>query len=78
MGLEKDLPVCDQHFSVFRPFRDHLAASDRWPKTIQKDFGNVWVLGGESIRNLNNDSSRTEKPMDLLLRRTVEYSGPLR
>ena len=48
MGLEKDLPPGDQLIALFRPFLEHLAASDLSPKTVQKHVDNVWVLGGES------------------------------
>jgi hypothetical protein len=46
MGLEKDLPPGEQLLSLFRPFLEHLAASDLSPATIQKHIDNMWVLGG--------------------------------
>ena len=46
MGLEKDLPPGEQLVSLFRPFLEHLAASDLSPKTIQKHVDNMWALGG--------------------------------
>ena len=46
MGLEKDLPPGEQLLTMFRPFLDHLAASDLSPKTIQKYVDNMWALGG--------------------------------
>ena len=55
MGLEKDLPPGEQLIALFRPFLEHLAASDLSPKTIQKHVDNVWILGGEFIRDLNDD-----------------------
>ena len=36
MGLEKDVPPGEQLLALFRPFLEHLAASDLSPKTIQK------------------------------------------
>ena len=50
MGLEKDLPPGEQLVTLFRPFLEHLAASNLSPKTIQKHVDNMWVLGGEFIR----------------------------
>ena len=75
MGLEKDLPPGEQLIALFRPFLEYLAASDRSPKTIQKHVDNVWVLGGEFIRDLNYDPSLREKPVDVVLRRMIEFDG---
>jgi hypothetical protein len=77
MGLEKDLPPGEQLLALRRPFLEHLAASNLSPKTIQKHVDNIWALGGEFIRDLHNDPSLRKKPVDLILRRTIEYGGPL-
>ena len=77
MGLEKDLPPGEDLLALFRPFLEHLAASNLSPKTIQKHVDNVWALGGEFIRDLHNDPSLRRKPVDLVLRRMIEYGGPL-
>jgi hypothetical protein len=57
MGLEKDLPPGDQLVTLFRPFLEYLAASNLSPKTIQTHVDNMWVLGGEFIRDLHSDPS---------------------
>jgi hypothetical protein len=72
MGLEKDLAP-----TLFRAFLEHLAASNLSPKTIQKHVDNMWVLGGEFIRDLHNDPSLRNKPVDRILLRMIEYGGPL-
>src|ERR1035441_5717880 len=77
MGLEKDLPPGEQLLALFRPFLEHLAASDLSPKTIQKHVDNMWALGGEFIRDLHSDSSLRKKPVELVLRQMIEYDGPL-
>jgi hypothetical protein len=77
MGLEKDLPPGEQLLTLFRPFLEFLAASDLSPKTIQKHVNNIWVLGGEFIHDLHNDSSLRKKPVDRLLSQMIEYGGPL-
>jgi hypothetical protein len=77
MGLEKDLPPGEQLLRVFRPFLEHLAASSLSPKTIQKHVDNVWVLGGEFIRDLHNDPALRKKPVDRVLLKMIEYGGPL-
>jgi hypothetical protein len=77
MGLEKDLPPGEQLLAVFRPFLEHLAASNLSPKTIQAHVDNMWVLGGEFIRDLHNDSSLRKKPVGQVLFKMIEYGGPL-
>jgi hypothetical protein len=77
MGLEKDMPPGEQLLVLFRPFLEHLAASGLSPKTIQKHVDNMWVLGGEFIRDLHSDSSLRKKPVDRVLSHTIEYGGPL-
>jgi hypothetical protein len=77
MGLEKDLPPGEQLLAVFRPFLQHLAASSLSPKTIQKHVDNMWVLGGEFIRDLHNDPALRKKPVARVLLKMIEYGGPL-
>ena len=77
MGLEKDLPPGEQLVALFRPFLEHLAASDLSPNTIQKHVDNMWALGGEFIRELHSDSSLRKKPVERVLSGMIEYGGPL-
>jgi hypothetical protein len=71
MGLEEDLPPGDQLLTLFRPFLEHLAASNLSPKTIQKHVDNMWVLGGEFIRDLHSDTSLRNKPVERILRQMI-------
>lgn len=57
MGLEKDLPPGEQLLACFRPFIEHLASSSLSAKTIRKHVDNLWMLGGEIIRDLHEDPS---------------------
>ena len=66
MGLEKELPPGEQ-LALFRPFLEYLAASDLSPKTIQKHVDNVWALGGEFIRDLNDNPALRKRPVDRVL-----------
>ena len=78
MGLEKDLPPGQELVTSFRPFLEHLVGSDLSPKTIQSHVDNLWLLGGEIIRDLNYDPSLRKLPADRLLRRVVgDDGGPL-
>ena len=77
MGLEKDLPPGEQLIALFRPFLEHLAASNLSPKTIQNHVDNMWALGGEFIRDLNYDPSLRKKPVEQVLVKMIEYGGPM-
>jgi hypothetical protein len=78
MGWEKDLPPGAELVACFRPFVEHLVGSDLSPKTIQKHVDNLWVLGGEIIRNLNEDPSLRRKSIEQVLDdRIDEEGGPL-
>jgi hypothetical protein len=75
MGLAKDLPPGEQLLACFRPFIEHLAASSLSPKTIRMHVDNLWVLGGEIIRDLNDDPSLRKVTADRLLRNVVHVDG---
>ena len=77
MGLEEDLPPGAQLLTLFRPFLEHLAASNLSPKTIQKHVDNMWALGGEFIRDLHCNTSLRKKPVEQILLQMIEYGGPL-
>jgi len=77
MGLDKDLPPGEQLVALFRPFLEHLAASDLTPKTIQKHVDNMWALGGEFIRELNYDPPLRKQPVEQHLLKMIDYGGPL-
>ena len=78
MGTEKDLPPGEELVACFRPFLEHLVGSDLSPKTIQKHVDNLWSLGGEIIRDLNEDPSLRKKPIEQILGdRIDEEGGPL-
>jgi hypothetical protein len=78
MGLEKDLPPGEKLAACFRPFLERLVASDLSPKTIQKHVDNLWALGGEIIRDLNETPALRKKKVEhLLADRIDDEGGPL-
>jgi hypothetical protein len=78
MGWEKDLPPGEELVACFRPFLEDVVASELSPKTIQKHVDNVWALGGEIIRDLNENPSLRSKPIEQILAdRIDEEGGPL-
>jgi hypothetical protein len=75
MGLEKDLPPGEALVVCFRPFIEHLAASSLSPKTIRRHVDNLWLLGGEIIRDLNYNPALRTVPAQKLLRDVVGADG---
>ena len=78
MGWEEDLPPGEKLVARFRPFLEALAASDLSPKTIQRHVDNLWALGGEIIRDLNENPSLRRKSIEQILDdRIDDEGGPL-
>jgi hypothetical protein len=77
MGLEIDLMPGEQLLVLFHPFLDDPAASGLSPKTIQKHVDNLWVLGGEFIRDLNDQPALRKRPVNRVLSDMIEEGGPL-
>jgi hypothetical protein len=75
MGLERDLPPGEQLLACFRPFIEDLASSSLSPKTIRKHVDNLWMLGGEIIRDLNQDPSLRKVAADRLLSDAIHADG---
>ena len=78
MGLDKDLLPGEQLVAHLRPFIEHLASSSLSPKTIRRHVDNLWLLGGEIIRDLHYNPSLRKRPTNQLLRSAIhEDGGPL-
>jgi hypothetical protein len=78
MGWEKDLPAGEKLVACLRPFLEELVASDLSSKTIQKHVDNLWALGGEIIRDLNENPSLRRKTTEQILDdRIDDEGGPL-
>jgi hypothetical protein len=78
MGTEKDLLPGEELVVCFRPFLEYLVGSDLSSKTIQKHVDNLWALGGEIIRDLNENPSLRRKSIEQILNdRIDEEGGPL-
>ena len=78
MGLEEDLPPGLQLLACFKPFLEHLAESSLTPKTIRRHVDNLWLLGGEIIRDLHEDPALRKLPANRLLSERIhDDGGPL-
>jgi hypothetical protein len=75
MGLEKDLPPGEALVACFRPFIEYLANSGISPKTVRQHVDNLWLLGGEIIRDLHYDPTLRKRPAEQLLRDALHQDG---
>lgn len=77
MGFEKDIPAGERIVACFRFFVLHLDRLGLSRKTVRKHVDNLWVLGGELIRDLNETPSLRKRPIEDLLFQAVEDDGLL-
>ena len=71
-GVGKDLPPGEKLVTCFRPFLEHLASTSLSPKTIRKHVDNLWVLGGEIIRDLYETPSLRKKNIEQILFNVID------
>ena len=77
MGDDRDLAPGEELVECFTPFLLHLAQSGLSKKTVQKHIDNLWLLGGEIIRDLQETPKLRKKPVADLMQTLIEYDGPL-
>jgi hypothetical protein len=75
MGEEKDLPPGRRLVEYFMPFLLHLAGSGLSKRTIQNHVDNMWLLGGEIIRDVNEDPSLRRVAAEQLVRDVIHADG---
>ena len=77
-GRGKDLPAGGQLVAYFLPFLVHLAESGLSKKTIQNHVDNMCLLGGEIIRDVNQEPRLRKSSAEQLVRNVIhEDGGPL-
>jgi len=77
MGDERDLVPGQEIVQCFTPFLLHLAGSGLAKKTVQKHVDNLWLLGGEIIRDLQETPKLRKKPVTEIIDTLLEKDGPL-
>jgi hypothetical protein len=77
MGLPEDLVPGEKMVAYFRPFLEHLIEVGLSRKTIRKHVDNLWVLGGELIRDLHETPSLRKVPIETLVFQVIQDGGPI-
>jgi len=75
MGEEKDLPPGRRLVEYFIPFLLHLAGSGLSKRTIQNHVDNMWLLGGQIIRDVNEEPRLRYSSAELLDRHVIHHDG---
>jgi hypothetical protein len=76
-GEDKDVPFGEGLTEAFRPFIQSLINAGRTKKTIRNHIDNLWLLGGEIIREVNDDNEyRRFTPRQKLLDSIGPEGGP--
>ena len=63
--------------ACFRPFLEHLIQQNLSRKTMRKHVDNLWILGGEIIRDLNETPSLRKVPVQVLVLDVIKEGEPL-
>jgi hypothetical protein len=71
-GVEADKPFGAGLVAELEPFMAHLETLGLKPKTVRRHLDNLWVIGGEIIRQLNYEPALRKTTPRKLLFETVE------
>lgn len=53
--MKEDIPYGQELIRLFRPFIEEMIQSGLSQKTIKRHLDNLWLLGGEIIRDVSTD-----------------------
>ena len=73
MGFAEDIPPGEKMVAYFRP----LIGLNLSQKTIRKHVDNLWILGGEIIRDLNETPPLRKAPVEALVFDVLKEKEPL-
>ena len=71
----RDIPPGQQMVEYFKPFLRDLLAHDLSRKTLRQHRDNIWVLGGEIIRELQMDHALRRGPIEQVVIDLIDDEG---
>jgi len=75
---KRDIPCGLRIVECFTPFLREMLARSLSRKTLRLHRDNIWVLGGEVIRQLQMDSDLRRRPIEQVVRNLIgDDGGPL-
>jgi hypothetical protein len=76
-ALPEDVEYGKNVLPIFEAFLEYLIQSGLTKKTIQRHADNLWLLGGEVIREIDmNSEKRDKKPIELISKKIGPDGGP--
>jgi len=72
---ERDVAPGRALVECFKPFLHHLLSLDLSRKTLRRHRDNLWLLGGELIRDLHEMPRLRRQPMAQVVRQAVDDEG---
>jgi hypothetical protein len=76
MGLEEDVPYGEGILKVYAPFLQHLIDSGCSRKAFRSHCTNLWLLGGEIIRQVSTFDEYDVAPRKIVME-SVDCDGGL-
>ena len=71
-GTDEDEPVGRRLMAVLHLFMTHLQQQALSARTLRRHLDNLWLIGGEIIRHLDDDPTRRDKPTHALLIEAIQ------
>jgi hypothetical protein len=75
MYEQRDLSPGRQVVECFKPFLRHLLSLELSRKTLRQHRDNLWLLGGELIRDLHEAPRLRKRPIDQVVREALDDEG---
>jgi hypothetical protein len=75
MYEERDVAPGRHMVECFKPFLRHLLSLDLSRKTLRLHRDNLWLLGGELIRDLHEAPRLRQRPIDQVVLQTLDDEG---
>ncbi len=76
-GMPEDIPYGQDLLDVMRPFMQHLIEKGRSVRTIRRHMDNLWLLGGEIIREVSLFGEYDMPPPEKMMKTLGPFDGPL-
>jgi hypothetical protein len=77
MGLGEDVPYGRGIVNAMKPFIEALISEGVSDRTLRKHLNNLWLLGGEIIRDVSLNEEYAEiAPVDKLVESIGDNGGP--
>ena len=68
MGVPLDIGYGERLLTILEPFVENLITKKLDRKTLERHIDNLWLLGGELIRLINQDEDvRNSEPLELIM-----------